>query len=79
MAKLTSKRRNALPGSAFAGPDRSYPIPDESHARNALARVSQFGTSALKAKVRRKVKAKFPEIAVDGAKPSHRADKPRRK
>ena len=53
MAKLTSKRRNALPGSAFAGPDRSYPIPDESHARNALARVSQFGTSALKAKVRR--------------------------
>lgn len=41
MAKLTSKARNALPTSAFAGPDRSYPIPDRSHAANAKARASQ--------------------------------------
>lgn len=41
MAELTTKHRNALPASTFAGPDRSYPIPDASHARNALARASQ--------------------------------------
>ena len=41
MAKLTIRMRKALPKSEFAGPDGSYPIPDKSHARNALARVSQ--------------------------------------
>ena len=41
MAKLTSGERNALPKSAFAGPGRSYPVNDASHARNALARASQ--------------------------------------
>jgi hypothetical protein len=41
MAKLTTKARNALPDSAFAGPDRSYPVQDASHAANAKARASQ--------------------------------------
>ncbi len=41
MAKLTTKARNALPASTFAGPGRSYPIPDKSHAANAKARASQ--------------------------------------
>ena len=41
MATLTSKKRNALPASKFAGPDRSYPVNDANHARNALARASQ--------------------------------------
>lgn len=41
MAKLTSKRRNSLPSSEFAGPDRSYPVPDRSHAANAKARAVQ--------------------------------------
>lgn len=41
MAKLTAAKRNALPKSDFAGPDRSFPIPDASHARNAKARASQ--------------------------------------
>ena len=62
MAKLTAGKRNALPGKAFAGPDRSYPINDMSHARNALSRVSQFGTDDLKARVRAKVHKKFPTI-----------------
>ena len=63
MAKLTAKARNALPGKAFAGPDRSYPIQDASHARNALARVSQHGSPAVKAEVRAKVKRKYPGIS----------------
>ncbi len=63
MAKLSSKQRSTLPASAFAGPKRSYPLTDQNHARNALARVS--GRSpALVAKVKAKVRAKFPGIKV---------------
>jgi hypothetical protein len=52
-----------LPTSAFAIPStRSYPIHDESHARNALARVSQFGTPAQKAAVRSAVASRYPGI-----------------
>jgi hypothetical protein len=64
MAKLTYKARKKLPSKEFAGPDRSYPIEDASHARNALARVSQFGSSSEKAEVRAKVAKKFPKIKV---------------
>jgi hypothetical protein len=62
MAKLTYQARKNLPDSAFAGPDRSYPTEDASHARNALSRVSQFGFSSEKAAVRAKVHAKYPNI-----------------
>ena len=64
MAKLTAKRRNALPDSAFAGPGRSFPVNDASHARNAMARASQFHPE-LKAKIRAKVHRKFPDIKID--------------
>jgi len=60
--KLTAATRNKIPTKEFAGPDRSYPVEDESHARNALARVSQYGTPSLKARVRAKVRAKYPGI-----------------
>lgn len=72
MAKLTTAARKKLPSSAFARPGKgkgpqgkgagSYPIPDPGHARNALARVSQHGSSAEKAAVRAKVHAKYPSI-----------------
>lgn len=62
MAKLNAKQRNALPASDFAGSDRSYPVNDKNHARNALARVSGNGTPAEKAAVRAKVHRKFPGI-----------------
>jgi hypothetical protein len=42
MAKLTSKKRNSLPKSDFAGADRSYPVNDKSHAANAKARASEM-------------------------------------
>lgn len=64
MSRLTSKQRDRLPAKEFAGPDRSYPINDEAHARNALTRVSQFGYPELKKEVRAKVKRKFPDIDV---------------
>jgi hypothetical protein len=70
MARLTTRGRKALPKSDFALPGRGkgaakrggYPIPDASHARNALARVSQYGSPAQKAEVRAKVHRKFPGI-----------------
>jgi hypothetical protein len=55
MAKLSKAARSKIPASKFALPGRRYPIEDEAHARNALARVSQKGTPAEKAAVRRKV------------------------
>lgn len=72
MAKLTYKQRKKMPKSSFAVPSKreggkgGYPIPDKSHARNALARVSQFGSPAEKAKVRAKVHKKFPGIGKKG-------------
>lgn len=80
MAKLNAKTRNALPGKSFAGPDRSYPIEDASHARNALARASQHASPDLKAKIRAKVHKKFPGIAMKmhGGAVASRADRPSR-
>lgn len=77
MAKLTARRRNALPAKTFAGPDRSYPIPDASHARNALARASQHAAPDLKARIRAKVHNKFPDIAMkmDGGAVRPRMDR----
>ena len=72
MAELTTKQRNDLSDSAFALPDRRYPIQDESHARNALARVAQHGTPEEKKKVRAAVRRKFPGIQQEGDKPSKR-------
>lgn len=60
--RLTAASRNALPDKDFAGPGRSYPIENASHARNALSRVSQHGGAELQAKVRAKVHARFPGI-----------------
>jgi hypothetical protein len=57
----------ALPGQG-EGPkgagSGSYPIPDISHARNALARASG---KPIEAKVRAAVHRKFPSIGSDRA------------
>ena len=63
MGLLSTRARKALPKGSFAEPGkRAYPINDPSHARNALARVSQFGSPAEKAKVRAAVHRKYPSI-----------------
>ena len=67
MADLTTEVRKDLPDSDFALPEeRKYPIHDESHARNALARVAQHGTPEEKKKVQAAVKKKYPDIEVGG-------------
>jgi hypothetical protein len=63
--ELTYKQRENLPDSAFVFPkERGYPIHDVEHARNALARVAQNGTSEEKAKVRSAVSKKYPSIEI---------------
>ena len=71
---LDAAERRALPDSDFALPGKgkgpqgkqagSYPIPDKSHARMALAMVAKHGTSEEKSKVRAAVEKKFPGIKV---------------
>lgn len=42
MPTLDEKQRDKLPASKFGLPEeRKYPMPDQSHARNAKARASQ--------------------------------------
>lgn len=63
MTDLTATGRKKLPDKDFALPEkRKYPIPDASHARNALARVDAFGTSEEKTRVRAAVKRRYPGI-----------------
>lgn len=70
MAKLSAAARKKIPTSSFAVPSKaktpsgkatsgSYPIPDKSHARNALARSAG---KPVAGQVRAAVKRKFPTI-----------------
>jgi hypothetical protein len=60
MAKLSEKKRDSMADSKFGLPDQhKYPMPDESHARNAKARASQQAkqgnlSASDKAKIDRK-------------------------
>lgn len=71
VAKLTTKKRNSLPDSSFAGPDRSYPVFDKSHARNALARASEMEKKGkLSVSSKAKIDAKAHRILDGGERGS---------
>jgi len=70
---LTTEDREDLKQKQFALPKKAedkeekgesgnYPIPDLSHARNALAMVAQHGSSSEQARVRAAVYKKYPEL-----------------
>ena len=62
---LSSQERKQLPRTAFAIPERrAYPIHDEAHARNALNRVSQFGSESDKKRVIAAVRRRYPKIDI---------------
>lgn len=73
---ITAKQRQRLPKSDFALPGKgegpsgkgagSYPIDTKARARNALARGAQHASPGEQATIRRKVRAKYPGIDVDG-------------
>lgn len=73
LPKKTNARRNTKAGrkamspSNFALPGKKkYRVDDAAHARNALARVQQHGTSGEKAAVKKAVARKFPSIGKRG-------------
>ena len=72
---MTAQQRKGLDKGQFAIPEKapgsgSYPIPDEAHARNALARVAQHGSPEEQARVKKAVKRKFPNIGDTDTKES---------
>lgn len=67
MARLTYRQRKALPASDFAIPeDREYPIEDRPHARDALGRVSAYGSPWQRRRVRSAVRRRYPSIHQKG-------------
>ena len=69
---LSSKERKDMSSSSFIFPkERKFPIPDESHGRNALSRANQYSSApswydgsleSLVKRVHSAVKKKFPGI-----------------
>lgn len=67
MTRLTPRGRKRIKRSNFALPrERKYPIHDIAHARNALARVAQYGTASEKRRVRAAVARKYPSLRKRG-------------
>lgn len=64
MAKLTAKKRNALPKSDFALPGvEKYPVNDKSHAKNAKARASEMEKKGkLSMSTKAKIDAKADKV-----------------
>jgi hypothetical protein len=46
MSVLSEKDRAKLPAKTFAGPNRSFPIPDAGHAKAALGLINNAPPSA---------------------------------
>lgn len=61
---MATTPRSKLPDSSFAVPSRrAYPVNTPGRAKNAIARVQQFGSTGEKKKVFAKVKKRYPAIA----------------
>lgn len=56
MAKLTAAQRKKLPSKDFAGPGRSFPMNDKTHARKAV-QMEKFASPATKKKINARAKA----------------------
>ena len=68
MARLTAADRRALPDSAFAGPGRTYPVPDKSHARFAKAMASKNASPDEEKKIDAKADRKLGKSNEDRMK-----------
>lgn len=58
MARLTKAARAKLPASAFAGPHRSYPMPDKRHAVVAIGLAKMHHSPKL-GSIKAMARAKF--------------------
>ena len=67
MSKLTSRERDKLPKDEFAGPGRTYPIPDKAHAVDAKARAAQAAKAGRMSKAEEaKIDAKADKVIGKG-------------
>jgi hypothetical protein len=65
--KQSAKQRRAVSAKDFAIPPQGahrgrYPIPDQAHAMEALAKVEADGTADEKRKVRAAVRKRYPNL-----------------
>jgi ribosome assembly protein YihI (activator of Der GTPase) len=68
--ELTAETRDSIKTKNFAIPKgRRYPIENEAHARNALARVDQHGSPGEKHQVYAAVAKKYPGLAARSSVP----------
>lgn len=51
MARLTAAQRRALPDSAFAGPNRTFPMNDAAHKKAAVM-LERFASPKTRAKIK---------------------------
>ena len=51
MARLSADERRSMPKSEFAGPGRSYPVPDAAHAKLAKAMAAKYAPPAERARI----------------------------
>ena len=80
--KQNAKQRRALSSNDFAIPPQGarrgrYPIPDQAHAVEALARVDADGTPEEKRKVHAAVRKRYPDLPSSHSDPrpdANRAD-----
>jgi hypothetical protein len=69
MSKLSAAERKALPKAAFAGPKRSYPVPDRAHAAAAKSRASQaVNAGRMSAAQEKKIDAKANKVLRRGTR-----------
>lgn len=59
------KKDFAQPSKEEAGHKGKYPVPDRQHARSALGFAKMHGDTAAYTAVKRKVRAKFPDMDVE--------------
>lgn len=67
MAKLTAGQRARLSPSDFAGPGRSFPMPDKDHAKAALIDVGRSVaaghiTSTQAERIKARARAKLKQV-----------------
>ena len=51
MSRLSAGERRTMPKSEFAGPGRSYPVPDAAHAKLAKAMAAKYAPPAERASI----------------------------
>lgn len=69
-AKLTEEKRKSLPGSAFCGPNKSFPVPDCAHAMAAHRLIGRYKGPGDKNKILSCVGRKAKAMGCGGGKDS---------